>query len=169
MRTSPLIDGFLFAESGGMRQGVWPIASFARLRDRLNSTAGGLDYVVSGLADEAGRPALQVQLSGLLQLTCQRCLGPLQYPLQIDAVLVLARSEAEVEVQPVDPGSPDRVLGGKEMDLGTLLEDEVLLAVPFAPHHETCSGAGEERKGQSRDSPFADLRGLLKPGGRAPN
>ncbi len=168
MRTS-FIDGFHFAETGSTLLGVLPVAGFARLRDSLNSTTGDLEYEVRGVANEAGRPALRVRLSGPLQLTCQRCLGPLQYLLRIDALLVLARSQAEVEGQPVDPDSPDRILGGKEMVLDTLLEDEVLLAVPFAPHHEGCSGGGKDRKGESQGSPFADLRGLLNRGGRATN
>ena len=77
---------------------------------------------------------------------------------------MLAKSEAEIEAQPVDPETPDRVLAGKEMEIGTLLEDEILLVIPFAPRHELCSGTGVGQGG-AQASPFADLRGLLKRGG----
>lgn len=162
-------DGFQFAESGGVLQGVLPVAGFPRLRDMLSSSEGEIKYEVLGIPDESGRLALRVRLSGQLMMTCQRCLGMLEYPLQIDEVLVLARSESEIEAQPVDPESPDRIVAGREMEVGELLEDEILLAVPFAPHHEQCSREGSDWKGERQDSPFADLRGLLHRSGRTRN
>lgn len=165
---APLIDGFPFAEAGGALQGLWPVEGFTRLRDLLNSTAGELQYELRGARDDLGRLGLRVRLAGMLQLTCQRCLGALPYPLEINSLLILVHSEAEIETQSVDPDSPDRVLGAKEMDVGALLEDEILLAVPFAPRHQECAGAAD-RRGAAQASPFADLRGLLDRGGRARN
>lgn len=164
----PLIDGFKFAENGGELRGRCKVAVFSRLQDVLSSNAGELDYEVTGIADEAGRPALWLRISGPLQLTCQRCLKPLTFGLAVDETLVLARSEAEIEAHPVEPEAPDRILAGKEMAVGTLLEDEILLAVPFAPRHEDCEPAGAE-KYEAQASPFAGLRGLLDRGGRARN
>lgn len=163
------IDGFRFAESGDVVVGAVPVAAMPRLQDMLCSSVGELAYEVRGRPDEAGRPALRVRVSGLVQLTCQRCLGALAHPLRIDAVLVLARSEAEIEAQTVDADGPDRILGSREMEVGTMLEDEVLLAVPFAPHHDECPARDEGAKGASGDSPFADLRGLLNRSGRGRN
>lgn len=162
-------DGFQFAEAGRAWQGVWPVAGFARLRDVLSTTGGALECEVRGDRDDFGRPALRVRISGSLQLICQRCLGALDWPLRIDSLLVLARSEAEIEAQSEDPEGPDSIVGGKEMAVGTLLEDEILLAVPYAPHHDVCGGAAENQSGGAKDSPFADLRGLLNRGGRARN
>ncbi len=123
---------------------------------------------MQGTSDDLGRPALRLKAKGTLQLTCQRCLGALGFPLEVDAMLVLARDKAEIEAQPVDPDSADRIVGGREMAVGELLEDEILLAIPFAPRHGQCSGT-DDRAGEDKVSPFADLRGLLKQGGRARN
>jgi uncharacterized protein len=164
----PLIDGFQFARTGQELRGKCPVAAFRRLQDVLNSNAGEFDYEIVGTKDDMGRPALQVKVSGPLQLTCQRCLKALPYALGVDATLVLARTEAEIEVQPVEPEGADRILGSREMAVGTLLEDEVLLAVPFAPRHEQCAAAGAG-KGAAHGSPFAELRGMLNRGGRARN
>jgi uncharacterized protein len=164
----PLIDGLAFAEKGKVLQGSRPVASFERIRDLLDSGDGDVRYEVSGTSDGSGRPALRMRISGALQLTCQRCLQAMSFPLEVDEMLVLARSEAEIEAQPVETDEPDRVLGGKEMAVGTLLEDEILLALPFAPRHSTCSG-DRAGKGEAQASPFADLRGLLNRGGRAGN
>ena len=164
----PHIDGFRFAESGDELRGRCKVSGFSRLRDLLNSDAGELEYAVFGTRDDVGRPAIGIRIDGELQLTCQRCLKAMPFPLGVDGILVLAKSEAEIEAQPIDPEAPDRVLAGKEMEVGTLLEDEILLALPFAPRHGHCSASGVD-KGEAQASPFADLRGLLNRGGRARN
>ena len=164
----PHIDGFRFAESGDALRGRCPVSGFGRLQDLLNSNGGELDYEVLGARDEAGRPAIGIRIGGELRLTCQRCLKALPFALHVEEMLVLAKSEAEIDAQPVDPETPDRVLAGKEMEIGTLLEDEILLAIPFAPRHEHCSGTGVGQ-GEVQASPFAELRGLLKRGSRARN
>jgi uncharacterized protein len=136
------------------------------LKDLVNSSEGALEYEVVGKQDGFGRPALGLSVSGALELTCQRCLKPMSFPLVVEATLILARSEEEIEAQPVDPDGPDRIVGSREMSVGTLLEDEILLAIPFAPRHERCSG-DPAVKGEVKASPFADLRGLLNRSGRA--
>ena len=168
VRRFPLIDGFAFAAARGEHHGTCAVAEFDRLQDLLSSPQGELEYSVKGTLDAVGRPALRLEVKGSLQLACQRCLGALAFPLAVDSTLVLARDETEIEAQPVEPDGPDRIVGSKEMAVGALLEDEILLAIPFAPRHEQCSGA-DKTKGKGSKSPFADLRGLLKKGGRAGN
>ena len=145
-------------------RGGWPVARFARVLDVLASEAGELDCAIEGARDESGRPGLRVRVSGVLQVACQRCLAAMQYPLQIDTLLLLARSEAEIEARPLEPEGPDSVVAGKEMDVAALLEEEILLAIPLAPRHEQCSGNGAGM-GEAQASPFAGLRARLHRGG----
>ncbi|MGH8746197.1 MAG: hypothetical protein ACREUK_06875, partial [Burkholderiales bacterium] len=87
-------------------------------------------------------------------------LAPLEFPLRIHAVLVLAPSQAEIDALPVEAEGPDWVVGGKAMEVHELLEDELLLSVPYTPCHEHC--AAQTRAGAAAPaSPFADLRGML--------
>jgi DUF177 domain-containing protein len=163
MPRRPTIDGFEFAASGAGLSGVWPIEDFARLRPQLLSDDGVVEYRLEGVRDARDRPALRLRIRGALQLACQRCLAALDLPLRIDAMLVLARSEAELESLPLEAEGPDWVVAGKAMDVHDLLEDELLLAVPFALRHEKC--AARARAGAAvASSPFAELRGML--GGR---
>ena len=46
------------------------------------------------------------------------------------------------------------------MPVRELIEDEVILAVPYAPRHESCS-ARPSQDADGKTSPFAGLRGLL--------
>ncbi len=162
MLHQPVIDGFAFADSGKVLQGVWPVPDFPRLCDMLHAGSGSVQYSVSGGHDREGRPALRVVLRGKLLLRCQRCLQPLEYPVDLDTLLTLARSPSEGDDDPLDSGI-ERVVAGREMAVRELLEDELLLALPFAPSHMDCAAqdAGEREGG----SPFAKLRGLMGTGG----
>ena len=70
-----------------------------------------------------------------LQLRCQRCLGPLSHEVDTDEILVLAASQAEIDADPLTVDMPSRVVAGKEMAVRDLVEDELILALPYAPRH----------------------------------
>jgi len=162
---NPVIDGFEFAAAGQAQQGTLQIGEFPRLRDLLASDAGEVAYEVSGLRDGRGRPSLRIRVSGTLGLRCQRCLEAMRLEVDEEELLVLAASQAEIDADPTDPETADRVLAGKEMALRELVEDQLILALPYAPRHADCAPGkrGSERQGQEdRLSPFADLKGLLR-------
>lgn len=161
MSQQPYIDGFEFAESGEVRAGRWALRELPRLRPSLVDDAGELHYELRGTRDALGRRALRLKISAVLSLCCQRCLDTLMFPLELDAVLVLATSEAEIDADADDPEAPDRVLAKREMPICELIEEEVLLAMPFAPRHERCGERTRER-GEHRASPFAGLSALLE-------
>jgi uncharacterized protein len=160
MSHQPVIDGLEFARTGSKLQGAWPVADFARLRDMLRTDDGTLQYKLLGVAQERGRPALQLRVGGMLQLVCQRCLGALEFPLHIDVSLQLAATQAEVDAQPLEAEGPEQIVAGREMPVRELVEDEVLLALPLAPRHERCAGS-QARAAGGEKSPFAGLRGLV--------
>jgi uncharacterized protein len=161
MPHQPVIDGFEFASAGATQQGVWPLSDFPRLRDVLANDAGEVAYEISGVLDERGRPSLRIKVRGTLALRCQRCLEPMPFAVQTDETLVLAATLAEIHAEPADAHAPDRVVAGKEMALRELIEDELILAVPYAPRHESCIPAAAADSAE-KISPFAGLRGLIR-------
>jgi uncharacterized protein len=160
----PVIDGFEFASAGATQQGVWPLRDFPRLRDVLAADAGEVAYEISGVRDERDRPALRLKVRGTLRLRCQRCLEPMPFEVQTDETLVLAATLAEIHAEPADAHAPDRVVAGREMALRELIEDELILAVPYAPRHEDCTPAvtGDGEEAAEKVSPFAGLRGMMR-------
>ena len=160
MSHQPVIDGLEFAKAGSRLQGEWPVAGFERLRDVLESDDGVLRYELQGVPEDQGKPALRLRIDGTLRLVCQRCLGGLAFPLRVDAMLHLAATQAEVDAEPLEADGPESILAGREMQVRTLVEDEVLLAIPIAPRHEACAGGPRESAG-ARPSPFAGLRGMM--------
>ena len=156
-----LIDGFEFAAAGAKQQGTWAVGDFPRLRDMLANDAGEIRYEIEGVQDVRGRPALRVRLNGALQLRCQRCLEPMRFDVDAEETLVLAATQAEIDAEPVDADSPDRLLAAEEVKVRDLLEDELILALPYAPRHEGCE-AGASAGDSEKISPFAGLRGMLR-------
>jgi uncharacterized protein len=161
MPHQPVIDGFEFASAGATQRGIWPLKELPRLRDMLAHDAGEVAYEIVGVRDERGRAGLRLKVSGTLVLRCQRCLEPMEFEVDTDETMVLAATLAEIHAEPADAHAPDRVVAGKEMALGELIEDELILALPFAPRHEDCSIAGLDES-DSGQSPFAALRGLIR-------
>jgi uncharacterized protein len=161
MSHQPAIDGAEFAAAGATQQGILPLSGFPRLREMLASDAGEVAYTVKGALDVRGRPSLRVSVHGTLPLRCQRCLETLPFAVKAEELLVLAASQAEIDAEPVDVQSPDRVIAAAGMRVRDLIEDELILAVPYAPRHARCEGRPLPGEG-SKTMPFAGLRGLIR-------
>ena len=152
-----LIDGLQFARGAETLQGTLDSSRLPRLAEMRCATTG-LYYELRGRTDADGRGWLRVLASGTLILECQRCLGPLTFPLALRSELLLAELERDIETADDDS---DRVLAGKAMDVCLLIEDEVLLSLPMAPRHEQCGGKRDGAQA-GRSSPFAELAKLKR-------
>ena len=157
----PVIDGFEFASAGASLEGALPIRDFPRLQDLLAGRDGEIAFEVEGVRDERGRPALRLNVRGRLELRCQRCLEPLPFEVDADEVLVLAGTQAEIDAEPADVHAADRVVAAKEMPVRELVEDELILALPYAPRHAGCN-ARASTDAAEKALPFAGLRGLMR-------
>jgi uncharacterized protein len=162
MSHQPVIDGFEFATAGATQEGTLPLGSFPRLQDVLVSDKGDAAYTLRGVRDERGRPSLRLEVHATLTLRCQRCLGPLVHRVDTDEVLVLAASQAEIDADPMTVEAPSRVIAGKDMAVRDLVEDELILALPYAPRHEDCDAGPEAGRDTAASAPFAGLRGMMQ-------
>jgi uncharacterized protein len=101
-----------------------------------------------------------------LHLRCQRCLGLLDYPLDVTNTLIVTPPGGDALEGIEDPDAPDTIEENPELEVGSLIEDEVLLALPFAPRHADGQCDGElQMVGESdrEGSPFAKLAALKRP------
>ncbi|MEW6120799.1 MAG: YceD family protein [Pseudomonadota bacterium] len=108
------------------------VSAFPRLGHEF--TQGGLFCRVVGGTDARGAMSMHLNVDGMLVLTCQRCLTPLQHVVHIDHELSLARDATELERLDADPEC-DAILAEARLDLLALIEDEVLLSLPLAAMH----------------------------------
>ena len=127
-------DAFRLAREHGSLQGKFDAAASERLYDWLAPGEAPVTWSITGTADSLGRPAIAIELGGSVPLECQRCLTTMTWPVQQRTVTLLATSEAEGDA--LDEGSEDEVLVASEpLDALVLVEDELLLSLPYAPVH----------------------------------
>jgi uncharacterized protein len=161
-------DALKLAAESETLSGVVDARALDRVVERL--AAGGearIAWRIEGGHDALRRPALVVAIEGMLPLVCQRCLQPFEAPIAQETHLLLARDDAELKM--LDAEESEVVLAAALVDARTLVEDEVLLSLPFAPHHaegECPPGTGWATEPQDnagrRRSPFAPLAELKK-------
>lgn len=159
-------DPLEFARDERRLGGEVGIAALERLADGLADKAGTIVWTMWG---EVGLDAMGVkrrflclEASGELQLVCQRCLGPMAWPLRLDSRLALMAPGEEWPEEELEDDSCDAIEAEQDLDAVALLEDEILLALPNAPRHPVCTLPGDGAHQSEKVSPFAVLAGLKK-------
>ncbi len=165
-RPDGAFDAFRLAGRGQEIAGSVDAATLPRVADRLAPGSAPIRWRITGKADASGRPALEVRLDGEVPLECQRCLRPFAWPIGQSTLLLLARDERELARLDADDEHEVIAASAPVAALG-LVEDELLLTLPFAPHCERadCTTADAGRAiGATRDaaspSPFGALAAL---------
>ncbi len=148
------------------------VADLSRLVSDLPAQGDlSVAWSVAGRADSAGRRFVHVQAKGGVMLECQRCMKPFEWPIDISNEVEVVATEAELELDDDDVEGPDRIFCEGRLDALGLVEDELILSVPYVPRHDVCPGsqaadaepAPEDEPAPKRESPFAVLGSLKKP------
>lgn len=163
-RRCVLSDPIRFALDGRSQAGRVALADLARLADVLADPAGEVEWTLSGVRGADGKPFLRLELTARPVLLCQRCLSGLELAFDHVSRLRLVRPGTPIGDDDLENDEYDTIEAQPDLDVIALLEEEMLLALPIAPVHESCEpprpSGGDERK-----SPFdvlASLRGSGK-------
>jgi uncharacterized protein len=159
MFARPFIDSVDFARNGNEIRGEVAVSELPRLADLLAKSGGSLTYVVSGFR-EGDSDVLGISLQGSCTLSCQRCMGELEYPVHMTSRLLLLPADRLDEVE--DDDEVDAIEAEPRLDVLALIEEELLLGLPFAPRHPDGECAPATNGLQQKASPFAVLAGLKK-------
>jgi uncharacterized protein len=164
------------AADAAVLEGRWPLVSFARIVEGAVQD-GDVQWSARGeQRSAAGREPeiwLHVVAHACVWRDCQRCLEPVALHLDVARALRFVADEALAEL--LDADSEDDVLAlPRRLDLHTLVEDELLLALPLVPMHDQCPrrlpmSAGKlagEADPQPARSPFAALTSFKSDPGR---
>jgi uncharacterized protein len=156
-----VLDGLEFARQGRRQAGKVRLVSLPRLAGVLADDGGEIDCEVLGELDREGNAFLVMRLDGEVGLRCQRCLETLVVPLRITSRLLLVPPGRQWPDEELAEDDYDAVEAGKEMALLPMIEEEVLLALPIAPMHDSCETPAATSDEQA-PSPFAALAKLRK-------
>lgn len=144
-----------------------PLAQMPRLAPLLTSLEGEAAFVLAFETDEENRAIVRVRVSAEVEIECQRCLNGMSWSIDESSTLAVVTGPDEAERLP-DEFDP-LLLDGERFALRSLIEDELILAVPAAPAHKpdecavqisdvnTHESTGESDRDSREDNPFAVL------------
>ena len=156
------------AEGGFSISGQLAFSRMKRLLEVVCNPEGSAEIVLDFAVDGQGIPNVAGRVHADVVLTCQRCLEPMKVPVDVDLSLGIVASEDGANRLPehYDP----LVTRGEQLLVAEMVEDEILLALPAIPRHDTaeCTAVENVEKrpgdvGEGDDvssSPFAVLAQL---------
>ena len=161
MPAQTVIDSLEFARTGQTLRGCLPVLELTRLKDTLVDAPGAVEFVVKGGQDGRRRLTLTLDVSGVLHLQCQRCLGVLEFPLRLRNTLLLAGAP-EAATADLDEEEIEWIEASADLDVAALVEEEIILSLPYAVRHEEgfCGHDPKTAAGGDRASAFAKLAAL---------
>lgn len=178
-----IIDNVAFSKRAEQLSGAIPLNACHRLVDYLSSHSifegaddfGRLNhgreikFSLRGEEDLLGKCFLHLQIQVELQLICQRCLSQMgmNFSLELDYLVSdLVLDHAAADDQMDDSDEYDLLEPSQAMDLLSLIEDELILAIPMSPKHDfDCSDVS--KPSGEKPNPFAVLKDLIKPSNKA--
>lgn len=146
-----------------MLRGRLTLAGMQRLADALYTPQATVDIELDFGRDEQRLPYMRGRIDAQVTVVCQRCLQPMALDLHAEPCLGIVASESEAHAL---PGHYDPLLvEAPPVLLSTLVEDELLLALPVVPKHadEAClarPGNDDATQEPVRKNPFAVLAQL---------
>ena len=156
------------AKQGETLAGQYALHEMHRLGEFLHDKSGKISFCLQFTHDDTSkRSFITGEIQANINIICQRCLGSLALEIQRTVYLgILDRQDESLQL-PND--CEPLILDEQTVSLESLIEDEVLLAIPIAPMHEAdkCSATEllDRINNKNRNNPFSALKILVsKPG-----
>ena len=172
------LDIKAFAQAGAPLQGIDELSKYERLaheaqalqpdltvnwqiQGELRAGAADTDADIQG---QAAEPWLHLTVQATLPMLCQRCLTPVDVPLEVDRWFRFVADEATAELLD-DDAEEDLLAISREFNLRELIEDELLMSLPVVASHEDCpvavvmesSSEDFDAAEEEKPNPFASL------------
>ncbi len=168
-RLPDYVDPYRLALKAESLSGDMALASMKRLAQELVDNKGSVAVQLDFSYDEQRRAMVNGRITTVLTLKCERCLGPMLWPLESEFTLVIIR---EGDPGEIPPEYEQYIMESDRVRLDEMIEDEILLSLPIVPRHadEDCpamsllqSGTEQQDAGQQdteRNNPFEVLKDL---------
>jgi uncharacterized protein len=140
------LDVRAFAQTGAPLASHTPLSKYERLtldligqNDEFNKktvqwTAQGELRPKPGAADDVW---LHLHVQAALPMTCQRCLASADINVDIDQWFRFVADE-KIALEQDETSDEDLLVMSRAFNLHSLIEDELLMALPIVPAHEVC-------------------------------
>ncbi len=155
------LDPIRLAKAGAELEGMLKLSEMERLSTHLFETEGEAEYTLHFIKEDGGRYCIRGRVFAQLQLICQRCLDSVEKVIKTDTNLIVVKNLEEARQVP-EEFEPFIIDQG--VTLKSLLEDELLLALPTVPRHEIedCPVKIKSDPGmyEAKKNPFVELSKL---------
>ena len=143
--------------------GVVPVAAMARVAALVRDDSGLVEVSLRFRMSASGVPRVDGCARMTAPLTCQRCLEPLDLDLAPKLKVAFTDSDEAAGRAELAAGYEPMECDGR-IGLTMIVEDEILLALPDFPMHQTgpCTAAGAADAPDPEESPFSGLRAQLQ-------
>ena len=163
-----------FAREGVALIETTPLQNMERLAQEAQALAP--DLMLKWEAHAELRPGsgteddvwLRLLATASVPLVCQRCMGTVATPLEVDQWYRFVATE-EIAMAEDDESEEDLLVMAPHFDLLAVLEDELLMALPLVPMHDECPVAPVMQVGEDALADGAGQNGEEAPSGEKPN
>jgi uncharacterized protein len=163
-----------FAQQGEPLAATTPLEDLERLRQETHGLQPGnlVSWKASPeLRERSGSESevwLHLDADASIPMTCQRCMQAVLVPVKVDQWYRFVSTE-DVAMAEDDQSEEDLLVMEPQFDLMALVEDELLMALPLVPMHESCpvtptmsAGEIDAPQDHAKPNPFAVLSELKK-------
>lgn len=161
------VEPFRLCDANTRVSGNLVAAQLERISEFAVGTADDVNVVLDFSRDADGRNCISGTVDTVVHTTCERCLGALDIPVHATVSLVaiavggkVPETEDDVDIVEVED---------ERLALAPLVEEEVLMALPQYPVHESCDMVAYDRaaggatvKPEQKANPFDVLAKLKK-------
>lgn len=165
-----------FAQDGGALAETTLLQNMERLAQEAQGLEADSMVKWQAIGELRPRPGveddvwLHLTAEAVIPLTCQRCMGAVATPVDVNQWYRFVATE-DIAMAEDDQSEEDLLVMEPQFDLLAVLEDELLMALPLVPMHETCPVAPKLQAGNveepsaagepaGKPSPFAMLAQL---------
>jgi DUF177 domain-containing protein len=151
------------AERGAQITGGVPLTTSPRLAALVEADSAEIEARLNVVRHDSGIPLVRGEIDAALSMPCQRCLDPVRVTVHVTMKLAVVADETQLVPDAYEPFISIDGVGR----LADLVEEEILLALPEYPVHESVQACGElvarvleHEQAPSEQNPFAVLRKL---------
>jgi uncharacterized protein len=127
------IEPIRLADRGAILQGWLSFQEMPRLRQAIANAVGEIYFELNFTKDKPGIRSICGTIQTTVALTCQRCLQPVNYALDITVKMQPVSSEAAAKNVPND--YDPLLVTASPMQLAEIVEEEILLNLPLVAKH----------------------------------
>lgn len=160
MFAAVLINTLEFAEQSLEIHDKIRASNLPGLRDVLFADAGEIEFWLKGGRAGRSKLTLHMRIHAELELVCQRCLGKLDYPLDVDRRFELVADESALPESDMEDDEVDYLVIDPKQDVTALVQEEILLALPMVSRHEEDCTASGGAAADAKPNPFQVLEKL---------